>query len=93
MRVASPHLDRRVKMLPCQKEQVARMHKAGMSITAIAKWYSVDKRGIQFILFPERREKNLADRAKRGGSKKYYDKDKWRDTMADHRAYKKELFL
>lgn len=93
MRVGSPILDRRVKMLPCQKEQAARMYEAGVSITSIGKWFQVNKRSIQFLLFPERHVKNLADRAERGGSKQYYDKDKWRETMADHRQYKKELFI
>lgn len=92
MRVDSPILDRRVKMLPCQKEQAVRMHQAGMSITSIGKWYHVNKRTIQFLLFPGRQAKNLLDRAKRGGSKRYYDKEQHRESMADHRKYKEELF-
>ena len=92
MRVNSPILDRRVKMLPCQKEQAVRMHQSGMSITSIGKWYQVNKRSIQFLLFPERHAKNLLDRAKRGGSKQYYNKEQHRQSMADHRQYKEELF-
>lgn len=92
MRVNSPLLDRRVKMLPCQKEQAVRMYSAGVSITAISKWFQVSKRSIQFILFPERHAKNLEDRAKRGGWEQYYDKGNHRESMADHRQYKKELF-
>lgn len=92
LRVNSPILDRRVKMLPCQKEQAVRMHQSGMSITSIGKWYQVNKRSIQFLLFPERQAKNLLDRAKRGGSKQYYDKEQHRLSMADHRQYKEQLF-
>ncbi len=69
------------------------MYEAGVSITSIGKWFHVSKRTIQFLLFPERHAKNMADRAERGGSRQYYDKDKWRETMADHRQYKKELFI
>ena len=63
-----------------------------MSITSIGKWYQVNKRSIQFLLFPERHAKNLLDRAKRGGSKQYYNKEQHRQSMADHRKYKEELF-
>jgi len=51
-------------------------HLGGMKIRELARHYGVDKRLIQFILFPERKEKNLADRAARGGSKKYYNRIK-----------------
>lgn len=84
-----PFLDRRVKLLPCQKEMVHYWYKQGMSITSIAKMFQVNKRLIQFELFPERKLKNLADRQNRGGTMIYYKGGKqWADTMKEHRTYK-----
>jgi hypothetical protein len=45
------------------------------------------------LWYPERLEKNLQDRKARGGSKQYYDKIKWRETMKEHRQYKEDLKL
>lgn len=92
IRIANPLIDRRVKMLPCQKEQAMRMYEMGVSITTIGKWFRVSKRTIQFLVFPERQAKNLADRAERGGSKQYYNKEQHRQSMAGHRQYKEQLF-
>lgn len=60
----------------------------GESITSIAKRFNVNKRSIQFLLFPERKNKNLKDREKRGGWKQYYSKEKHRGDIKDHRNYK-----
>lgn len=85
-------IDRRTKMLPCQKERAKQIYEAGeMSITAIAKMFHVNKRTIQFLLFPERQKKNVKDRELRGGWKQYYDKDIHADSMKDHRNYKKDV--
>ena len=89
--IADKFLDRRVKMLPCQKEMAISMYSRGASIRAIAKMYRVDKRLIQFLLFPERKEKNLQDRKVRGGSKIYYKKDYHNAKIREHRRYKHEI--
>lgn len=82
-------LDRRTKMLPCQKEMAVYWYKVmGASIHSIAKMFKVNKRLIQFILFPERKKKNAELRQDRGGSKIYYDRDKHNEAMNDHRKYK-----
>jgi transposase len=60
----------------------------GMSITKIAKMFRVNKRLIQFILFPERQKKNLELRADRGGSTIYYDREYHNQAANEHRAYK-----
>lgn len=86
--IKDPFLDRRTKMLPCQKEMAIWHWQNGMSITAVAKLFKVNKRLIQFLLFPERKEKNLQDREIRGGTMAYYDKDKHREAMKEHRHYK-----
>jgi len=85
------YIDKRTRLLPCQKEMVFYWYNAGMSITSIAKLFKVNKRSIQFLLFPERKVKNLADREARGGTKQYYNKDKQRIYIRDHREHKKQL--
>lgn len=87
----SPFFDKRVKLLPCQKEMVKLLHSQGMSINGLAKQYDVNKRLIQFILFPERLEKNLKDRAARGGSSIYYVREIHNEQMKVHRRYKHNL--
>lgn len=84
-----PFLDRRVKLIPCQKEMVQWYYKNGLSINKISKLFNVSKRIIQFELFPERKAKQLQWRADRGGSKIYYKGgEEWNKTMREHRIYK-----
>lgn len=87
-KLGNPLLDRRVKLLPEQKEIVKKLHKDGTAIREITRMFKVSRRTIQFILFPERHLKNLADRKKRGGSKQYYNKDYHSRAMKSHRRYK-----
>lgn len=88
LKLDSPFYDRRTKILPCQKLLIPSLWESNMSIRAIAKRYKVDKRVIQFILFPERHEKNLRDREERGGSKQYYNREENNEAQREHRAYK-----
>lgn len=90
MKLDSPFLDRRVKMLPCQKEMVQSLHSRGATISGLARMYNVNKRLIQFILFPERLEMNLQHRRERGGTKVYYKKEYHNAKTREHRRYKKE---
>lgn len=85
--------DRRRKIPSYEHETIKDLHKDGMSIRAIARKYNVDKRLIQFILFPERLEvarKGYKERRKDG---RYYDKDVNRLAMRKWRKRKKELGL
>lgn len=85
-------LKRSAKLLDCQRERIVSLHSEGFSITGLGKMFKVNKRLIQFILFPERQKRNLELREQRGGSKIYYNKDKHTLAMSEHRKYKKELF-
>ena len=87
----SSALDRRRKLTDTDRGDIKVFYELGYPIRRIAAMYEVDKRLIQFILFPERHALNLEHRKKRGGTKQYYDKDKWRETMRDHRAYKRRI--
>lgn len=85
--------DRRIKLTDEDKESIKQMYINGAAIRAIARHFCVDKRNIQFLLFPERKEKNIMDRKARGGTKQYYDKDKWKETQKEHRHYKQNLYM
>jgi len=90
--VASPFLDRRVKLLPCQRERIYQMHHLEVfGIRELSRIFKVDRRLIQFICYPERHLKNLDDRKARGGSAKYYVTEKNTTAMTKHRAHKKEI--
>lgn len=84
-------LDRRIKMLDCQKEMAITLYKRGASIRGISRMYGVDKRLIQFILFPERKLKNIQLRKERGGSKVYYKKEYHNKKIDEHRKYKYKI--
>ncbi len=85
-------LNRRIKLLNCHKEMIPIWYANGSSITSIAKMLNVNKRNIQFILFPERKLKNIQDRKDRGGWEQYYNKNNHTEAIKEHRNYKKEIF-
>lgn len=82
-------LDKRVKLLPCQKEMVIyNYQKFGYSMRKLSDIFKVDRRLIQFTLFPERQFINIQKRKERGGWKQYYDKDIHTLSMKNHRDNK-----
>lgn len=89
--IQDPFLDRRVKLLPCQKEMIIVCRENGMSLRALAKRFNVSTRLIQFTLHPERKERDMEVRKARGGSSIYYHKDYHRLKMREYRAHKAEL--
>jgi hypothetical protein len=86
--IKNPTLDRRVKLLPSDKEKIKKLHQEGIPIREITRRYKVSRRLIQFILFPER----LAKINYPGHWKKYYKKEKQTIAIRKHRRYKQELF-
>lgn len=63
----SQFFDRRIKLLECQKMLIKYLYERyGYSITRLAKDFGVNKRLVQFILFPERKELNLQHRQDKG---------------------------
>lgn len=86
-------LDKRVKLTSKDKENIIEEYKSGIiSITALAKKYGVSKRLIQFTLFPERKEKAKQGFLERQKEGRYYDKDKHKEYMRNHREHKKNLY-
>jgi transposase len=86
----SKMMDKRVKLLPCQKEMISYWTERGLSQRQLAKMFNVSRRLITFIQDPSKRERNLERRKESGGSKQYYDKEKHNQYMKDHRKSKHE---
>lgn len=93
---SDPKLDRRVKLTDEQRSEIwdayhTQTGAARPTMTDLAADYGVDRRLIQFILFPEReaRQKELAKQRRK--DKRYYDKEKARQNMQSYRNYKRQL--
>lgn len=91
LKIANEKLDRRCKLTKAQRQEIFE-NKEGLSQRKLAKKYGVSRRLITFILDPEKKKRDLERRRERGGSKIYYDKQKFREQMRGHRRYKKELY-
>jgi hypothetical protein len=91
-RLGDPFLNRRIKLLPCQKEMIHYWrNNMNAGINELARMFHVNKRSIQFILYPERQKRNVELRKQRGGWKEYSDKEYHKEKMKDHRRYKHEV--
>jgi hypothetical protein len=91
--IKNEKLDRRIKLTAEDKELVKWLREEEqISYQKLANRFRVSKRLIIFICKPESKIKDLENRAKRGGSKIYYDKESHKRSTKDHRDYKKELF-
>lgn len=84
-------LDRRYKLTDEQRVEIFE-NKQGLSQRKLAKLYGVSRRLITFVMFPERYELNRQQRKEAGSGQKYYDKEKHRVAIKEHRDYKKELY-
>ena len=86
-------LDRRVKLTAEDKLLVIWLREEEqISYQKLANRFGVSKRLIIFICKPESKVKDLENRAKRGGSKIYYDRETHNSQVKEHRDYKKSLF-
>ena len=74
-----------------KKNQCELMYLQGIAIKEISREIQISVRAIQFFLFPERLEACKERRKERGGSKIYYDTEKQKESMKEHRAYMKKL--
>jgi hypothetical protein len=83
--------DGRRKILKSQHEEIRSKYKSGMSMREVAGNYGVDKRLIQFIVYPERLKKLQEWNKQIKHHKKYYDTEKHREYMRKYRARKKLL--
>lgn len=89
----SAFLDRRTKLLPCQKERIFQMYniEGGHSQRELAQMFRVSRRTIQFIVDPEKRKRNSDQFKERRKDGRYYDKEKHKKAMRTHRKHKNEI--
>lgn len=85
--------DRRRKLTDEQKNEIIRLYTTGAySQRKLAKRFGVSRSAIQIIVNPER-----AAAVKKRGKEHWREyrpsKDKWAETMREHRRYKQELYL
>ncbi len=85
--------DKRVKLSLEDREQIKREYPLIKSQRKLAKKWGVSRRLIQFILDPAKKERDLELRRLNGGSKQYYNKEKFRLAMQKHRRRKQKLYL
>jgi len=83
--------DRRIKLTGEQREKIKEKYAVGISQRRLAKMYGVSRRLISFIINPSALEENLKRREEKGGSKVYYNKEKHREAIKNHRRYKQKL--
>jgi hypothetical protein len=81
--------DGRRKILTSEHEEVRAKYKSLKSLREVARIYGVDKRTIQFIVYPERLKRLQEWNKKIKHHKKYYNTDKRREYMRKYRARKK----
>lgn len=91
--INNPEHDKRVKLTDEDRVNIRAEYEAGgTSQRKLAEKYKVSRRLIQFVLDPEgaeRAKKQYAERRKDG---RYYDKEKHRVAMMEHRKHKKKLY-
>ncbi len=85
--------DRRRKIPTSEYETIRAKYKALKSMRAVARLYNVDKRLIQFIVYPERKEAYQKMRYKQKIWLKYYDRESHTISIRKHRKRKRELGL
>lgn len=84
--------DKRYKLSDTQKEIIRLAHKDGSSIRGLSREWKVSIRTIQFIVFPERAEKNRERMRNIDPEKRReYNRNKTRH-MQTHRKHLKELY-
>lgn len=86
-------LDRRVKYDTMDREKIKLLHKQGYSQRAIAREIPCSRRYVVFTIYPERLKHAAMLYKERRKDGRYYNKDKWREEMKDHRHYKQKLYI
>lgn len=88
-----PNKDRRRKLTDDQKEQIRGIYATGVcGMRPLAKQFGVSRTTIQIIVNPKRAEA-VKQRTKEHWRDYRPSKEKWAETMREHRHYKQGLFL
>lgn len=85
--------DARFKILPEEYETIRTRWENGESIKGLGRAYGVNKRTIQLIVKPEKREEMKKQHQENKVWERYYEKDKHKEYMRKYRKKKRELGL
>jgi len=88
-KIYKPEQDGRRKILESEHEEVKAKYKSLKSLRGVAKIYGVDKRTIQFIVYPDRLEKLKEHNKQIKHYKKYYNTEARKLTMRKWRSKKR----
>ena len=92
IKIQGTQFDKRVKLTIEDKELIKWLREEEeISYQKLASQFKVSKRTIIFICKPETLQACKDARAKRGGSKIYYEKEKHTKAIKEHRKYKQDL--
>lgn len=90
--IGDKELDRRVKLTEEERKRIPIEYAKGdTSYSKLAKKYGVSKKLIMMVVDPEKEKRNKEQFKIRQSDGRYYNKDKHREYMKNHRNYKKEL--
>lgn len=92
VKIPTKMLDRRVKLLDCQRERIGQMYDNGISIKILARMFGVSRRLISFIAIPGEKAKARKLYVERSKDGRYKDPQKNRRSREDTRMYKETLF-
>jgi hypothetical protein len=84
-------LDRRVKLIACQKERIWNMHhREGWTMRGLARMFKVNRTLIKYICYPEALEKAKDQYRQRRKDGRYYKRTKHTEAIKDHRKHKRK---
>jgi hypothetical protein len=83
-----PFLDKRTRLLPCQRERLLAMREEGLSYQSLADVFHISKRLAYFTVNPEKHERQKQLYALRQADGRYYDREEHNAAMRTHRQHK-----
>ena len=86
--------DKRIKLTEQQKETIRKEYATGLvSHRNLAEKYNVNRKTIYNILNPDKYQQQLERNKENNHSKQYYNKEKHKDYIKQHRRYKQKLYV
>ena len=89
IKIVGTKLDRRVKLSQNERDEIKKLRDAGYTQQKLADMFGVSRRTIGFITDPNYKKVWDATFKRRGGSKRYYNKDYNTKRIREYRNYKK----
>lgn len=83
--------DKRIKLTDDERQDIKRRYNNGATKRALARFYHVDRRLIDFIVNPDKYEATLRRRSDEKAHLKYYDSERRKEYIQKHNLYKKQL--